>query len=168
MKNEILDKLDLTHLDKYLVENLRYDFYNRSGIEHYRLLNYLCNGLDLVYDIGTYRGLSSIAMSSAKQVKSFDIEDLKLTKDKENITYSLGEYLTKDIFKADLILIDIDHSGVREREILNYLKGYKGVIILDDIHHFKQLNVLWNELDGIDLTEYGHWSGTGMIRFNNR
>jgi len=77
MQRKILNDIDLTDLVHYLKEELVKDFTGASGVEHYRLLNYMCKGKKLVYDIGTYKGSSSIAMSSAKKVVSYTLKILE-------------------------------------------------------------------------------------------
>lgn len=164
-----LDELDLSKLDKYLNDGIRSYFYLKSGKEHYRLLYSMCQGLDLVYDIGTHKGASAVAMSSAKQVKTFDVSDQLECTLPDNVTFSTENYLTKDILKADLILIDIDHEAKTEKKILDYLKkhNYKGKVILDDIFYSTKMTNLWHKIEQRkeDYTFLGHYSGTGVVYF---
>ena len=43
-------------------------------------------------------------------------------------------------------------------------------MLCDDIHHFENMkNNFWNKVaaeDKLDVTKFGHWSGTGLIFFN--
>ena len=47
--------------------------------------------------------------------------------------------------------------------------NYKGIMVLDDIHAFPEMKILWNKLlfNKVDITSYGHWSGTGLVDFSN-
>jgi hypothetical protein len=81
-----------------------------------------------------------------------------------------------------LIFIDIDpHEGLLELEMYTWLKNnnYKGIIIFDDIHlgrgHMRStanhsMQEFWDKVDpshSYDLTNVGHWSGTGLVCFDN-
>lgn len=165
---ELLNQINLTPLLEYLPKELHSDFLGEAGREHYRFLNHICKDKNLVYDIGTYRGSSSIAMSSAKEVRSFDIENFCIVEKKDNITYSLDEYLNEDILKADIILIDTAHVGDDEKDMLDYLDSinYKGLVIMDDINAFEGMTKLWETVTRRkELINYGHYTGTGLIYF---
>jgi len=43
-------------------------------------------------------------------------------------------------------------------------------MVLDDIHAFPEMEILWNKLifNKVDITSYGHWSGTGLVDFSNK
>lgn len=93
--------------------------------------------------------------------------------------YSNIEIKTLDINKenaeiinsSNFILLDIDpHDGVQE---LNFYKNlinidYKGIVMLDDIHLNDGMQKFWNNIyhEKYDLTDIGHWSGTGLINFS--
>jgi hypothetical protein len=74
-------------------------------------------------------------------------------------------------------MIDIDHYGNIETEIINKLKqhNFSGLIILDDITKHPDpivnecMNQLWNSIRDTkyDFTKYAHWSGTGIIILND-
>src|SRR5258708_4871841 len=59
-----------------------------------------------------------------------------------------------------------------EYDFYNVLKEwqYQGIVVCDDIWHFENMrNNFWYKIEDIykyDITEYGHWSGTGIITFN--
>ena len=50
--------------------------------------------------------------------------------------------------------------------------GWSGLVLMDDIHYdyFPELKKMWESLDyeKYNLTEIGHWSGTGLINFGNK
>ena len=164
------NKIDLSHLDQYLTNGIRSYFYKDGGNEHYRLLHVLAAGLDLVYDIGTYKGASAVALSSAKKVKTFDVQNQIECTLPDNVEYSEKNYLTKSILKADMIVVDIDHSGEQERKIFDYLvkNEYYGIVVFDDIYFSPAMTKFWNSIDGSkyrkqDMTNLGHYTGTGVV-----
>jgi hypothetical protein len=76
------------------------------------------------------------------------------------------------ILESSLVFVDIDpHEGRREYELLSWLRssGYQGLVVLDDIWHFKGMREnLWYKLEPrfkADATRIGHWSGTGFVSF---
>lgn len=165
-----LNRLDLSEYQKYLDESMVSDFNAVAGYAYYRLLNYMCNGKKLVYDIGTYKGSSAIAMSSAKKVISYDIENLRALKKKpKNVTFKIGDCMQdKNILKADIIYLDTYHDGVYELSFLEFLRtGFKGVLIMDDIRLNREMLRLWHNIKEPkeDVTEIGHGSGTGIVYF---
>jgi hypothetical protein len=46
--------------------------------------------------------------------------------------------------------------------------GYRGIVILDDIHLNDHMNTFWNNITQKkhDVTNVGHFSGTGIIIFD--
>jgi hypothetical protein len=69
--------------------------------------------------------------------------------------------------------MDVDpHNGNMELDMYNYLKkiNYKGFVICDDIWYFKEMrDNFWYKIEDeyrYDLTDIGHWSGTGIVTFN--
>ena len=100
---------------------------------------------------------------------------------KENIEFRIKNVLddlTPELVEnTKIVMIDIDHLEVIERQIINRLDelGFSGIILLDDIHHpvpkcRDAMQKLWNSLDykKYDVTKYGHWSGTGIVQFGNK
>lgn len=91
----------------------------------------------------------------------------------------------KDVLlSSKLIMIDIDpHNGILEYEMYKWLEenNYQGFILYDDIFIEKghlannydktEHNMIefWNKIpveNKINLTNIGHWSGTGLVSFN--
>ena len=172
MTLEGLNRIDMSKYEGYLKDSQLGDFVNWAGYEHYRLLNHLCAGKPLVYDIGTYKGSSAIAMSSAKKVVSYNVEDQRESKKPKNVTFKIGDCLTdSDLIKADVIMLDTYHDGEFEKEFYEFIKSdFKGVLVLDDIHLNKPMEAFWRSITEPkeDLTKIGHYSGTGVVYFDGR
>jgi hypothetical protein len=131
------------------------EFVGPAGKEHYKLLAWLAaqfDGRD-IFDIGTHRGASALALSSGNatnNIYSFDLEHKYPLADVANISYHMDNLMTEEgraaggwvgrLLGSAFIFLDIDpHEGSQEREFLFWLreKGYKGFIICDDIWYFK-------------------------------
>ena len=160
-------------LDKYL-EPSWIDMFHKKG-EHYDLLSTLSeqyNGVKL-YDIGTYKGLSALALSSNQKnlVISYDIGYFVTIKQPTNVEFRIGNfYYDKEMLSSPLIMFDIDpHDGLQEKQFIENLinVGYKGTVIFDDIHLNDGMKDFWNSViqEKHDYTQYGHWSGTGVVIF---
>lgn len=163
-------------------------YYNLPpGKEHYRLLSYLSTQFDNlnILDIGTARGHSALSLSYNKTntVHSFDITEFVVNKSIQtlpNVRYYSdnlwdAEAAAKhiDLIKSSpLIFLDVDpHEGHMELAFYQFLKniGYQGLMICDDIHHFEGMRRFWSQIpidEKYDISRYGHWSGTGLIRFS--
>ena len=165
--------MDCELLNNLEMEDVPFQHYvNDAGVEHYRLLKHMAKGLDLVVDVGTYWGLSAMALSSAKRVESFDIADHKKDlKFPTNINFNSEPVLSKlDLLKkADMILLDTFHNGGFEKVFYDTLVeiGYEGILLLDDIHLNKPMEEFWSSIDQRkeDITHLGHYTGTGMVYF---
>jgi beta-1,4-mannosyl-glycoprotein beta-1,4-N-acetylglucosaminyltransferase len=194
ISNQILDNFVMNNQD-YLVDNEYYE--NPSGNQEYRLYSYLSTFFNdaIILDIGTNTGRSAIALSHnpRNQVISYNIIDaIKMPNHKiytkSNITFRIEDFLTdpkitKDFIKqVKIVMIDIDHYETIEWEMIKKLKelDFSGLILLDDITNHPEpeinrcMNRLWNRIkekypnDTYDMTKYGHWSGTGLIRMNTK
>lgn len=181
--NKELDSIDMNiHNNLEKLDNEYYGYFiQKSGIEHYRLLSFISNLLnnENILDIGTNRGYSAIALSSNKNNKivSYDIvrhsnvNYIISSNLLKNVEFKIGNFLQfENIHEYKIIFLDTMHDGIFESEVINYLKdkNWKGILLMDDIHDFKELKVIWDDikLDKYDLTSYGHFSGTGLIVFN--
>jgi hypothetical protein len=188
INSNLLLSTNFTDYYKSVVVN-ETDIYKNPGDQHYKLLSYfstLFNNCNII-DIGTHKGHSAIALSYNKSntIYTFDIVDnvdpsYKLI---DNIKYVYDNLFDKDeirekwreiILSCPFIFLDVDpHNGIMEYEFINYIKSidYKGFIICDDIWYFKDMrNNFWYKIEDqykYDLTNFGHWSGTGIITFNN-
>jgi predicted O-methyltransferase YrrM len=143
--------------------------------EHYKLMAFLSRRIDnqTIYDIGTYRGLSAIAMAAnpTNKVISYDIENFVETGTPPNVEFRIGDcYQDAELLKSPLILLDVDpHDGLFEPKFVNWLveNNYKGTVVFDDIHLNEQMQLFWDNVtvEKYDLTDYGHYSGTGILVF---
>jgi len=153
----------------------------------------MCNFLNksFIHQSGALlNGTSAIALSHNinNKVISYDIVNCinnnnKYIYTKENIEFKIKNVLDDLTFEfiknIKLIVIDIDHYGNSEKEIIDKLFELKfsGIILLDDVFNHpdiiinKAMNNLWESIsyDNIikyDITKYAHWSGTGIILMN--
>ena len=171
MTLEELNRIDMSVYESYLKDSQIGDFVNWAGYEHYRLLNHICSGKKLVYDIGTYKGSSAVAMSSAKKVISYDIEDQLEAKKPRNVTFKIGNALSDtNILKADIILLDTAHDGKFENAFYQLIRRkFKGILIIDDIYFNNEMSKFWASITEPkdDLTKIGHYTGTGIVYFGS-
>lgn len=190
LENNYLDSINLDNLNKYSTGISKQYFILKSGQEPYRLLYYfatLFNDSTLI-DLGTSNGGSALALShnETNQIISFDIQERSETSYYQNnntfekvpkfknVDFIISENFMKYIelfLKAPFIYLDIAHDGIWENILLESLinNNYKGLVMMDDIHEFPEMKKIWNKISfkKFDLTKYGHWSGTGIIDFNN-
>jgi hypothetical protein len=182
--NSILDSIDLSHLWPY-AHSSQFQYFNlNSGNEHYKLLaslSYQFPNNSTIIDIGTSTGHSALALSINPNIKVItynigdevpSIENQMSIKNKNNIEIRIKNCI-KDIdilLNAPFILLDTFHDGSFERELIQVLlcHNYKGIVMCDDIKLNKEMVDFWNwvPLKKIDVSNYGHWSGTGMILFD--
>lgn len=177
---EILE-YDMSHITNNVSEK-EYAYYMNSTIgEHYRLLAYLSLKFEneTFLDLGTHLGYSAICLANnrSNKVITYDIVDNRIKNDLES--YSNIEFRMQNIFDIDdktilnssIILLDITHSGIDEKNFLKKLSdiGYSGIVILDDIYYSEAMKEFWNSIADkkIDLTEYFHATGTGILSNSN-
>jgi predicted O-methyltransferase YrrM len=160
--------------------------------EHYRLLAGLVRALNprTVVEIGTATGLSALAMlgelSPAGRVVTFDIVPWMdypgsiLRSDDfadGRLMQHLHDFSTQGtgphqelLETADLIFIDAAKDGTQERRFLDLLDATPlpagPVVVFDDIRVWNML-AIWREVrrPKLDLTSFGHWSGTGLVDY---
>jgi len=185
LSKEAVDAWDLTGVVKYASWCKNAQYFNREGgKEHYRLIGYLAHqiGGEFFVDIGTYMGLSALALSTVgKKVVTYDVCDWipdpdveKLTvKTKDNVEFRIANCLhdMDELAKSDFIVLDIDpHDGGLEPVIMDALDkhGFKGVLFLDDIGLNADMKLFWNGITQkkYDATKYGHWSGSGVVVYD--
>lgn len=166
------------------------DFVNHWPGEHYRLLAACVEHLKprLVVEIGTFTGLSALAMKSHLQeegrVVTYDIAPwttflgtaLTATDFDERLEQRLGDVSSPDFFAsqvdtlaaADLVLLDGPKDGRFEPMFLDrYLPIFDGrdtVLVIDDTRFINMIQ-LWRDLPypKLDVTSFGHWTGTGLV-----
>lgn len=175
ISRENLDKTKMESLKSSTFEHGIDYYYAYPGNEHYKLLSYISKLLNnnIIFDIGTYRCLSAIALSknSSNRVISYDIKKaLKFNPKRKNITYKIGDALNdSELLDASFILLDVDHNGIYEKRVIKHLKSkkWKGVLMLDDINYNPQMIQLWKhiKMKKYDATFKGHYTGTGIVIF---
>jgi len=162
-----LDKIDVSFTAVYQAP---------AGVEHYRLLSYISRQVSgkIILDVGTYRGYSAIALSNNlnNKVISYDIQKHHTQENTSNTEYRIGEALKfEDFNNTPIILLDTFHDGVYEEVFINHLRSIKwtGLLIMDDIKEFPELKILFDKLpeEKYDISNIGHWSGTGLVVFKN-
>jgi predicted O-methyltransferase YrrM len=161
--------------------------------EHYRLLVALTTLLrpSTVVEIGTATGISALAMKSALpesgKIITFDLLpwngypgrvlddddflDGRLEQRLDDLSTPAGWRANTDTLRrADLIFVDAKHDGHQER---GFLRGFDEVglanaplVVFDDIRVWRML-AFWQEIrrPKLDLTSFGHWSGTGLVDY---
>lgn len=187
LTDESFKRIDFTKLTKNVQDK---EFCGVPGDQHYQLLATISTYYENrnIIDLGTHLGHSAYALSynETNTVFSFDI----ITKpkhpsvqDRKNIHFieaDLFEEKTNEkwrstIENAAIILMDVDpHNGKMEYEFYNYLKSinFKGLLICDDVWFFKEMrDNFWYKIpneEKLDISKYGHWSGTGLINFGEK
>lgn len=159
--------------------------------EHYRLLAGMVSGLRLanVIEVGTATGLSALALKKflppQGRVITFDIipwqaypgcvltesdfADSRLEQRVADLTQPhVVEQHAHLLCEADLIFIDAAKDGSMERNLLNNFESLnlrKGTLLLFDDIRMMQMLAIWRgiEMPKLDLTSFGHWSGTGLV-----
>jgi hypothetical protein len=180
ISKETLDRIDLNALARHMADRGHLPcFLDTEFKEHYRLIAHLStrfNGASL-FDIGTSKGYSALALSynPANFVVSYDIVDCKELRFPEQLgrlEYRIGDVL-KDprLLASPLIMLDTDHDGVFENEFYAFLKknNYRGWLFLDDIHLNPAMIRFWHGITElkVDLTDLGHFTGSGMVAFGS-
>jgi hypothetical protein len=159
--------------------------------EHYKLLAGLINAMKpkVVIEIGTATGLSALCMKKfmpkGGKITTFDIvpwqkypnshlipddfSDGALIQYVGDLADSSAIEMHRSLLQeANLIFIDAVHDGRFERKLLENLQQIafqkKVYLLFDDIRVWNMLK-MWRDIrfPKIDLTSFGHWSGTGLV-----
>jgi predicted O-methyltransferase YrrM len=161
--------------------------------EHYRLLAGFVQTLSpkLVIEIGTATGLSALSMKpflpsdgaivtfdligwekyEGAYLKKEDFSDKTLVQFTDDLSQPYGLEKHRELLeKSELIFIDATHDGDFEESLLKNFRALHfkkaPLILLDDIRVWSMLRMWRNvELPKLDLTSFGHWSGTGVIEW---
>jgi len=187
--NDILNSIELTEYQN--MRNLNglpeHWFFMESGIEHYRLLCHISSiysGVTFI-DIGTWVGSSALALGFNKNNKVISFDIVRQNRDTQgimvdvdgvikddNIKFEIGnvlEYNKEVILNSPFMMLDTKHDGIFEQEFFDFLvkENYNGIVLFDDIHLNSQMKNFWSniELEKYDITNIGHWSGTGVVVF---
>jgi len=177
-----LNNLDLSNLIPFANGSSDIAFNELAGRSHYRLLAHISKTYDnlKIIDIGTHYGWSALSLSINKNNKIITYDLQNFLKDVtpsileiNNVTFKQKDFLDdlSELEGTDLIFLDVDpHDGFQEKRIYNSLieNKFDGVLLVDDIHLNYNMQSFWNDihLPKQDLTEFGHYSGTGLVFFN--
>lgn len=158
--------------------------------EHYRLLAALGEvvGHGSMVEIGTFTGMGSLSLLSHSEGRlvTYDIvpwdalpgTTLRADDFGGRLEQRLGDLAEPAYFHsqaetlrgASLVFIDGPKDGVFEpalmRSLMPLMAGSGAVLLLDDIRTLSMLQ-LWRDIPipKVDMTSFGHWSGTGLARF---
>jgi len=163
--------------------------------EHYKLLAGLVLALKpkVVVELGTGEGLSALSMKKhlpkGSKLVTFDIipynklpnnylkhsdfDDSFIQSTDDLTSYSTMLKHKNLLQSADFIFIDAAKDGEMEYKFLKNLAriGLKPntIIAFDDIHVWNML-AFWRNIKHpkIDVSSFGHWSGTGIIQWQNK
>ena len=165
--------------------------------EHYKLLAGLVKSLGArkVVEIGTATGLSALTMllelPKGGTLTTFDIVpwpkyfDGTVLRESDFADGRLKQVIDdlqdpavvekhRAVFEeADFIFVDAAKDGVMEQRFIDNLKPLtyrtQPIVMFDDIRVWNMLDI-WRRVDRpkLDLTSFGHWSGTGLIDWTAR
>ncbi len=174
-----IDRIDLRRFDKHIINKQhRKYFFDTEYKEHYHLIAYLGTLFNnaFIFDIGTNLGYSAVALSynPNNRIISYDIVECKQLGNAEelsNIEYCIGNVLEDSrLLSSPLIMLDTNHDGSFEMQFYHFLKQnrYRGLLFLDDIHLNDSMERFWEAISEPkeDLTDLGHWSGSGLVEFS--
>jgi predicted O-methyltransferase YrrM len=178
---------------RWLAERDPTAFANVWPGEHYKLLAALVALLrpTNIVEIGTATGASALAMKSTlredAKIVTFDVvawqavpsavlrdsdfADGRLEQRQDDLSTPTGWRANAELLRgAQFIFLDALHDGVQER---SFLRGFEEVglaaapvLMLDDIRLWRMLS-FWQDIERpkLDLTSFGHWSGTGLVDY---
>lgn len=159
--------------------------------EHYRLLAGLVQTLQpkTIVEIGTYTGLSALAMRATlpldSRIHTFDIlpwdsiphshlrhDDFADGRLRQHLADLADPALFQEhaelLQSAELIFIDGPKNVTFEEQFLSLLNSLplpaNPLVVFDDIRLWNMLGI-WRGIrhPKLDLTSFGHWSGTGLV-----
>lgn len=162
--------------------------------EHYHLLTGLMRSLrpQVVVEVGTFTGLSALAMLEglppSSRLVTFDVvpwdrlagpalragdfDDGRLSQVLADLSDAerFGEHAAL-LASAEVLFVDGPKDGRFEPAFWQLLRSLPrtapALVLFDDIRVWSMLD-FWRRIDvpKIDLTSFGHWSGTGMLRLD--
>jgi predicted O-methyltransferase YrrM len=161
--------------------------------EHYQLVASITTLIKpkLVIELGTHLGYSSLCIKKALpadgKVLTFDVIpwnefpntilkdsdfDTQLEQKIDDVTEPEEFKKYKSVFEeADIVFMDALKDGVQEYKFLENFRQLnfkkKCLFIFDDIRLWNMLDIWYHmEKPKLDLTSFGHWSGTGLVEWN--
>ena len=177
--------VDLSLLEARVPTGLQKSFVRAWPGEHYRLLAALTQlqSPSLTVEVGTLTGIGTLALSGSGRVVTYDlvpwtdVPDSALMKsdfETGGLEQRLGDLSDRSFFtqevgtlsEADIVFVDAPKDGVFEPAFLRLLLPVLkpgALLVLDDIR-FPSMVDLWRDLPlpKIDMTAFGHVSGTGI------
>ena len=161
--------------------------------EHYKLLAGFVLALKprSIVEIGTATGLSALALKKHLPpdgtIVTFDVlgwqsfadtclaqedfSDGRLVQKTEDLSDPAVALKHRELLKeADLIFLDAAKDGMMEQRFIDNFRPIpfrrNPLFIFDDIRVWNMLKI-WRQLamPKLDLTSFGHWSGTGLVRW---
>jgi len=161
--------------------------------EHYKLLAGLVTVMQpsVVLEIGTATGSSALVLKkflpANGKVTTFDIipwrnypesclqesdfHDGALEQRLDDLSQKVGLEKNIELLKsADLIFIDAAKDGHQEQRFLDGFERIQfkksPILLFDDIRVWNMLKI-WQGIrrPKLDLTSFGHWSGTGLVKW---
>ena len=161
--------------------------------EHYRLLAAIVDVLAprRIVEIGTYQGLSALSMLTTlppgSELVTFDVvpwhqidhcclrptdfEGGKLRQVIADLSEASTFNIHADTLKAaQVIFIDAPKNGIFEPRLVDLLLKSGDIrdklVVFDDIHNWNML-ALWRGISfpKLDLTSFGHWTGSGLVHW---
>lgn len=162
--------------------------------EHYKLLAGLTAVLQprVVFEVGTFQGLSALAIKgSLPRGSKLTTVDIKSWKEIPNTAFrpsdfedgalqqALGDLSDPAVFSSfssvlsscDLLFVDAPKNVIFEETFLKLLEKINlptaSIVVFDDIRQWNMLKI-WRNIKRpkMDLTSFGHWTGTGIIDWN--
>ena len=184
------DKINMIDFDNHFINFDNVHFYDPIGTEQYKLLSYLSSLYNEanILDVKTGSGYSAMALSynESNTVYSFNktenISPEIHAKNKKNIKFIVTDLFDENartkwisiILSCPFIFLELEqHNGILELEFYNFLKqiNYSGYVVCNNIWFFKEMrNNFWYKIPYVeryDLTQFGHWTGTGIINFGD-
>lgn len=161
--------------------------------EHYNLLSAIIQVMlpKTVIELGTHLGYSALCMKKylppGSKIYTFDVipwngfENTILKEDDfdEKLVQCIDDITTEQVFQkykpviedAEVIFMDALKDRVQEYEFLKNFSTIqfkkKCLFVFDDIRLWNMLDIWFHmEKPKLDLTSFGHWSGTGIVEWN--
>lgn len=159
--------------------------------EHYNLLTTLCQVLapKTVWEFGTDTGMGTIAMleglGADARISTVDIDAWSskpgswLTRvdfDPGRVTQIVASMSSRAFFKrhaesleeAELVFVDGPKDGsteIRFLELMDKIAFKRAPIVLFDDIRTANMLAIWRQIKRpkMDITSYGHWSGSGLV-----
>lgn len=161
--------------------------------EHYRFLAGLVHELQprTVVEVGTYRGLSSLALAhrlppqgrvitfdvapwrevGGQALCDADLEGGRIVPVRADLTDpEVFEQHRDSLEQASLLFIDAAKDGAMEQRLLDLMETLQCreplVVVFDDIRMWNMLGI-WHRITRpkFDAGSLGHWTGTGMVEW---